>query len=304
MPDDEARKKRSAPIALIAALRPKQWTKNLLLFAGLLFTLDQSHLRTAIWYSCLGFLLFCALSGVAYLINDVIDVENDRLHPTKRSRPIAAGELSAGAAIIVAALLGVSSIVLSYSVLGFKFGIAASAYFLATICYSLFLKHMVILDLLVLAFCYVLRAVAGAWAIPVGISYWLVLCAFLLALFLGIEKRRGELIAVLNGRRGGRRILSEYSSELLAQMSTIVTSALLMSYALYTIQSDTGRKHHYLIVTIPFVMYGIFRYLYLIHRKSMGESPDEVLIKDKPLLINIFLWALATALIVTHPFWR
>ena len=297
------RKRRNTLSAVVAALRPKQWTKNGLLFTGLLFTLDQGNLRTAIWHACAGFLLFCALSSSAYLINDVVDVENDRQHPTKRHRPIAAGELSVGAAIALSAILGVAAIVISYTELDFRFGLAASAYFAATLCYSLFLKHMVILDLLVLAFCYVLRAVAGAWAIPVGISYWLVLCAFLLALFLGIEKRQGELIAVQAGRRGGRKILSEYSSEMLIQMSTIVTSSLLMSYALYTIQSEAARKHPYLMATIPFVLYGIFRYLYLIHRKSMGESPDEVLIKDKPLLINILLWALATGLIVTHPFW-
>lgn len=302
--DSGERKKRNAIAALVAALRPKQWTKNGLLFAGLLFTLDQSHVRVAIWHACAGFLLFCALSSSAYLLNDVIDVENDRQHPTKRHRPIAAGEISVGAAIALSAILGVAAIVISYTELDFRFGLAASAYFAATLCYSLFLKHMVILDLLVLAFCYVLRAVAGAWAIPVGISYWLVLCAFLLALFLGIEKRQGELIAVQAGRRGGRKILSEYSSEMLIQMSTIVTSSLLMSYALYTIQSEAARKHPYLMATIPFVLYGIFRYLYLIHRKSMGESPDEVLIKDKPLLINILLWALATGLIVTHPFWK
>lgn len=301
---DNERKRRSMPAAVLAALRPKQWTKNGLLFAGFLFTLDQGHLRTSIWHACAGFLLFSALSSSAYLINDVVDVENDRHHPSKRFRPIAAGELTIGVAIALSAVLGIAAIVLSYTTLGFRFGLAASAYFAATLSYSLFLKHVVILDLLVLAFCYVLRAVAGAWAIPVGISYWLVLCAFLLALFLGIEKRQGELIAVLAGRRGGRPILSEYSSEMLIQMSTIVTSSLLMSYALYTIQSEAARKHPYLMATIPFVLYGIFRYLYLIHRKSMGESPDEVLIKDKPLLVNIFLWALATALIVTQPFRR
>lgn len=300
--DENPRKRRAVPVAFLAALRPKQWTKNGLLFIGLLFTLDQHNVGQAIWHACLGFILFCALSSSAYLINDSVDVENDRHHPTKRFRPIAAGDLSVGFAIAAAAIMGVGAVVISYTALGFKFGLAASAYFAATLSYSLFLKHIVILDLLVLAFCYVLRAVAGAWAIPVGISYWLVLCAFLLALFLGIEKRQGELIAVLAGRRGGRPILSEYSQEMLIQMSTIVTSALLMSYFLYTIQSDAAHRHPYLILTIPFVLYGIFRYLYLIHRKSMGESPDEVLIKDKPLLINIFLWAVATAVIVTQPF--
>src|SRR5579884_2401235 len=209
---DTTPRRRHPLVALLVALRPKQWAKNALLFVPLLFTLDSQHRTDAIGRVVLGFVLFCLLSGTAYLINDAIDVENDRHHPIKRFRPIAAGDLTPTAAILIAAALGIGSVYCSYR-LGFRFGLAASVYFATTLAYSTLLKHVVILDLLVLAFCYVLRAVAGAWAIPVGISAWLVLCAFLLALFLGIAKRRGELIAVMNGRRGGRAILSEYSSE-------------------------------------------------------------------------------------------
>jgi 4-hydroxybenzoate polyprenyltransferase len=237
------------------------------------------------------------LSGATYIINDIVDVESDRLHPKKRNRPIASGALPVPTAIVMAVvIIGVAAT--AGMQLGIKFELTAALYCVLTLSYSLWLKHIVIIDLLILASGFVLRAIAGAWAIPVGISAWLVLCTMLLALFLGIEKRQGELTAVLNGRKGARQILSEYSSEMLAQMSTIVTSALLMSYALYTIQSDSAQKHHYLMATIPFVLYGIFRYLYLVHRRGLGESPDEVLIKDKPLLLNIFLWAAATGLIV------
>jgi 4-hydroxybenzoate polyprenyltransferase len=288
---------RSIPMALLVAMRPRQWTKNLLLFAGFLFTLDSKSVQHSLIRASLGFVIFSLLSGATYIINDVVDVESDRQHPKKQFRPIASGELPIKIAIVMAIFITVVALTAA-SILGFRFEAAATAYALLTVAYSLWLKHVVIIDLLILASGFVLRAIAGAWAIPVGISVWLVLCTLLLALFLGIEKRQSQLIAVQNGRRGGRQILHEYSVEMLDQMSTIVTSALLMSYALYTIQSESAARHHYLIATIPFVLYGIFRYLYLVHRHGLGESPDEALLKDKPMLLNIFLWAVATALVV------
>jgi 4-hydroxybenzoate polyprenyltransferase len=287
----------SIPAAIIVALRPRQWTKNLLLFAGLLFTLDKSHIIVNFERAMLGFAIFSLLSGATYIINDIADVESDRHHPTKKLRPIASGELPVPIAIVAAIIIVIVACSVS-SLLGLKFEVAAAAYFLLTLSYSFWLKHVVILDLFILASGFVLRAVAGAWAISVGISAWLVLCTMLLALFLGIEKRQSQLLAVQNGRQGGRKILNEYSTGMLDQMSTIVTSALLMSYALYTIQSESALKHHYLMATIPFVMYGIFRYLYVVHRRGLGESPDEALFKDKPILLNVFLWAVATGLIV------
>ena len=285
------------PAALLAAMRPKQWTKNLLLFAGFLFTLDGHHIAANLCRALLGFTVFSLLSGATYIVNDIVDVESDRLHPKKKFRPIASGELPPSIAAAASAIITIVAAAGAYQ-LGIRFELAAAAYCFLTLSYSFWLKHVVIIDVLILASGFVLRAVAGAWAVPVSISVWLILCTMLLALFLGIEKRQSQLIAVQNGRQGGRQILSEYSTDMLNQMSTIVTSSLLMSYALYTIQSDTARKHHYLMATIPFVLYGIFRYLYLVHRRGLGESPDEALIKDKPMLINIFLWALATGLIV------
>jgi 4-hydroxybenzoate polyprenyltransferase len=291
---------RRGPIrALIAGLRPKQWTKNLLLFAALLFTLDQKHSARDFVLTLEAFAIFCVLSGANYLVNDIQDVAADRHHPTKSHRPIAAGELKVGTAAIWATVLIAASLAAAFH-LGTGFGIAAAAYCALTLAYSFHIKHVVLLDLLFLASGFVLRAVAGAWVIHVRISPWLILCTMLLALFLGIAKRRGELIAVLGGRKVGRGVIGEYSAELLDQMSTIVTSALLMSYALYTIQSAAATKHHYLMATIPFVLYGIFRYLYLVHKKNQGESPDEVIYKDKPLLACLGLWGLATALIITH----
>ncbi len=296
----ELPRRRGPARALLVSLRPKQWVKNLLLFAGLLFTLDQNHTIRQFGEAALGFLLFSALSSVVYLVNDLADRESDRRHLKKRRRPIASGELSPALALSAAAVLGIAGLAGSFW-LGTRFGAIALLYFVLTIAYTFRFKHVVILDVLVLAAGFVFRAVAGAFVISVGISPWLVLCTLMLALFLGLSKRRAELISVqLSGTLGTRRILDEYSPALLDQMIVIVTSASLMSYSLYTITSPMAQTHHYLMLTIPFVIYGIFRYLYLMHRHSLGESPDAVLVEDKPMLLNILLWGLTTALIVTH----
>ena len=230
----------------------------------------------------LGFVLFSALSSVVYLINDLADRESDRRHPKKRRRPIASGELSPALALTAAAVLGVAGLSGAF-LLGVRFGAVALLYFVLTLGYTFRFKHVVILDVLVLAAGFVFRAVAGAFVISVGISPWLVLCTLMLALFLGLSKRRAELITVqLPECRGTRRILEEYSPELLDQMIVIVASMSLMSYSLYTVNSPMAQTHHYLMLTIPFVIYGIFRYLYLMHRHSLGESPDAVLIRRPP----------------------
>jgi 4-hydroxybenzoate polyprenyltransferase len=294
--------RRGPLMALLVALRPKQWTKNALLFAGLLFTLDQRHPAADFIRAVLGFGLFCALSSVVYLVNDLADRESDRRHPKKRLRPIAAGELSPQVALVAAVILGVGGIILSFA-LDFRFGLVGLTYLLLTFAYSFRLKHVVLLDVLVLAAGFVLRAVAGAVAIHVSISVWLILCTLMLALFLGLSKRRAELLATkVAGAVGTRRILEEYSAEMLDQMIVIVTSACLMSYALYAAASPAAGRHPYLMATIPFVIYGIFRYLYLMHRHALGESPDTVLLEDRPMLINVLLWGVTTALIVTHVF--
>ena len=293
-------RRRGPAQALLVAMRPKQWTKNLLLFAGLLFTLDARHSGEDFRRVFAGFFLFSLLSSVVYLLNDVVDRESDRRHPRKHRRPIAAGEISPAAAVGVAAALGVFSLTLSF-VLGTAFGVTTLTYFALTLLYSFHLKHVVLLDVLVLAAGFVLRAIAGAVLIHVSISPWLILCTLMLALFLGLSKRRAEILAVQQlGMVGTRRILEEYSAAMLDQMIVIVTSACLMSYALYTIDSPAASRHHYLMTTIPFVIYGIFRYLYLMHRHSLGESPDAVLLEDRPMLVNVLLWGLTTAIIVTH----
>ena len=293
-------RRRGPLLALLVSLRPKQWTKNLLLFAGLLFTLNLPHTAAQYRNAALGFLLFSLLSGVVYLVNDLADRESDRRHPRKRRRPIAAGELSVPLAVTAAVVIGCVSLAASFE-LSIRFGFIALLYLLLTFSYTFRFKHVVLLDVLLLAAGFVLRAIAGAVVIGVSISSWLILCTLMLALFLGLSKRRAELLSTQQaGTVGTRPILDEYSPAMLDQMIVIVTSACLMSYALYTVNSPAAHTHHYLMATIPFVIYGIFRYLYLMHRRSLGESPDSVLLEDRPMLINVLLWGLTTGLIVTH----
>ncbi|WP_301002430.1 decaprenyl-phosphate phosphoribosyltransferase [Capsulimonas corticalis] len=300
--EDRPHKRRPVPLALLVAMRPKQWTKNLLVLAGLLFTLDQHHPIGDFRLVGLGFLLFCLLSSVVYLINDLVDRESDRRHPRKRRRPIACGDLPPNIAVGAAIAFGLIGIVGSV-LLNPMFGAVAILYFLMTLGYSFYFKHIVIIDVLVLAAGFVLRAIAGVALIHAALSTWLILCTLMLALFLGLSKRRAELIAMeMSGTVGTRRILDEYTSGMLDQMIVIVTSTCLMSYSLYTVESQAATRHHYLMVTIPFVIYGIFRYLYLMHRHMLGESPDAIILEDRPTLINIALWGVTTALIVSHSF--
>jgi 4-hydroxybenzoate polyprenyltransferase len=285
-------------LKIIVAMRPHQWTKNLLVFAGLVFSrklLDvPSDLRVL-----LTFAIFCLLSGASYLVNDVIDVEEDRSHPIKRSRPIASGTLSptmALVAAVVAACIGLAGA----WVVGSELGVVATAYFILIIAYSLVLKSIVILDVLTIAVGFVLRAVAGAVAIEVEISSWLFLCTVLLALFLALSKRRHELVLLENGAVNHRQILREYSPHLLDQMVSVVTAATLVAYAFYTMSEETVEKFHtrYLGLTIPLVLYGIFRYLYLVHKREGGGSPSRALIGDRPLLIDVCLWIIAVVVIL------
>ncbi|WP_184192339.1 decaprenyl-phosphate phosphoribosyltransferase [Armatimonas rosea] len=292
--------------AWLEAMRPKQWVKNVLLFAGLLFTQDQQHAPLHWVKAIAAFFLFCFLSGLTYYVNDLLDVEADRQHPKKRFRPIASGRLPLGVARVMAGLgipaLLVAARLLEYDLSGWpawKFFTAASLYLVVTLCYSFVLKHLVIVDVLVLASLFVIRAVAGAFVINVPISEWLLLCTLLLALFLGLSKRRGELVA-LGSASPTRAILKEYSLPMLEQMITIVASACVMSYTLYTFfsKSQNGQSRPYLMATIPFVIYGLFRYLYLSHKKGMGEAPEATLVEDKALLVNILLWALVALIVL------
>ncbi len=280
-------------ISLLSLLRPKQWTKNGLVFAGYLFTVQDGHSTAQLLRVVVAFVIFCAVSGAQYAINDVADVERDRKHPRKCKRPIASGAVSVPTALVFAALLLAASFAEAFR-LGNEFGGLAVAYLVLMLAYSATLKHVVIVDLLVIAAGFVIRAVAGAVVIGVPISPWLLLCTTLLALFLGLAKRRSELLTLKDGL-GHRKTLGEYSAPMLDQMLSICASATLMSYCLYTfLPSPVSHKpHEAMMLTIPFVVYGLFRYLFLIQSKNAGGSPEVVLLQDKPILFNVVLYIVA-----------
>lgn len=291
------------PIAvnLFLSLRPAQWTKNLLVFAGLLFGRRLLDLR-AVGDALLAFVVFCALSGVVYVMNDIVDRDSDRSHPLKARRPIASGALPAGIAAAGAGIIGAGAFALA-TVLGWRFALVAVGYVALQALYSGPLKHIVIIDVLTLAIGFVLRAVAGAVAVDVEISHWLLVCTVLLALFVALAKRRHEIVLLADDAAAHRPILGEYSPYLLDQMIAVVTASTLIAYIFYTVSPETQEKFGtpWLGLTIPFPLYGIFRYLYLVHRREGGGSPADLLLTDRPLLMCVALWALAVAAIIYRP---
>jgi 4-hydroxybenzoate polyprenyltransferase len=281
-------------------MRPEQWTKNLIVFAALVFG-RQLFDPAAVGRSLAAFFIFCAISGVVYVMNDVIDREADRLHPLKRSRPIAAGELSLPAALSSAGVVAGAALAAAFW-LQPLLGWIGTAYLALFAGYSRVLKHVVILDVLTIAIGFVLRAAAGAAAIAVPMSQWLLVCTILLALFLGLSKRRHELTLLAGAAPGHRRILEEYNPYLLDQMIGVVTASTLMAYIIYCTSPETTGKFgtSQLVLTTPFPIYGIFRYLYLVHQRGSG-SPSEVLLTDRPLVACIALWGLAVVAIIYRP---
>jgi 4-hydroxybenzoate polyprenyltransferase len=293
---------RSTAASLFVSLRPDQWTKNLIVFAALIFAVKLLD-PAALAYASAAFLIFCALSGAVYLINDVSDREQDRLHPLKRMRPIAAGDLSPGAALVFAAVLSVIALAASF-VLRPAFAAAAAAYLALFVVYTRSLKHIVILDVMAIAIGFVLRAVAGGLVIHVHVSNWLLVCTMLGALFLGLAKRRHEMTLLAEGAKGHRRILEEYDPYLLDQMIGVVAASTMVAYIIYCASPETHASFgtEWMVLTTPFPIYGLFRYLYLVHRKSGGGSPSDMLLTDRPLLACVALWGVAVVLIVYRPF--
>jgi len=284
--------------ALIRAMRPRQWIKNSVIFAAVVFSQslgDPVHR----WRSLAAFALFCMVSSAVYLLNDILDLENDRVHPTKSMRPIAAGEISIPLAGIAGAAMVATALALSY-LLSPPFAALALLYLVVNLLYSAWLKNVVIVDVMIISSGFVIRAVSGAMVIGVEISPWLILCTILLSLFLGFTKRRQELAQLLSQAASHRATLKEYSVAFLDQMISIVTAATVVAYFLYTLAPETRAKlgTPYLPLTIPFVLYGIFRYLYLVHQKNMGESPTGALYADRPLLVNVILWAVSAVIIL------
>ena len=283
---------------IFASVRLQQWIKNLFLFAALVFS---GHLisRDDVLLTVIAFFFFSFVTSSVYILNDITDVEGDKLHPVKSHRPLPSGKLSMTAAYagsIIFALIGISGSFL----LRFEFGVVVAIYFIINVFYSLKLKQIVIVDVMTIAAGFVLRVVAGAVLIQVPTSEWLIICTVLLSLFLGFSKRRHELTYLETGADVHRSVLRYYSPYFLDQMIGIVTASTVMSYALYTISEETVRKFgtNHLIYTVPFVLYGIFRYLYLVHKKEEGGNPARLALADMPLMINIVLWILTASVII------
>jgi len=286
-------RRRSRSRAVLVSLRPRQWTKNLLLFAGIIFAAKLGDLTR--WGEALtAFAAYCAASSASYLVNDVRDAPHDRVHPIKRTRPIARGELSPRLAEAIAALLLFSAVLL-VAPLGLASILFLCTFFSLQAGYTLALKHVVLLDVMTIGGLFVVRAAAGASAVEVRISPWLLLCTALLALFLALAKRRGELVLVGAEATPSRPVLEGYSLALVDQLVTIVAASTVISYCLYTF---TARGSKAMMVTIPFVLFGVFRYLLLMHRRDLVEEPEEILLRDLPILVCIVGWAACAAVIL------
>lgn len=296
-----SRPRHSPARALWQALRPRQWVKNLFVVAPVLFSrnlFDADAVRRAAF----AFALFCLVSSASYLVNDIRDLESDRRHPLKRARPLASATLGVSTALVAALLLMLAGLG-GASLLGGAFASALAAYVAVSLAYTFALKNLVILDVFAIAAGFVLRAVAGALAIRVEMSSWLLVCTTLLALFLGFGKRRYELLLLKEDAGHHRQVLDEYNPHFLDMMIGIVTAATVTSYTLYTISEETSQRFRtrWLLLTLPFVLYGIFRYLYLIYHKQRGGDPTETALTDGATIVNLLLW---TASVVAILYWR
>ncbi len=291
-------------LAVLRAVRPRQWPKNLIVFMAFVFSIDDNWQLSdpSSWLDLLGwtvltFALFCLVSSADYLVNDIVDRENDRQHPRKRKRPIAAGQLSVRAAMIWAVALAAVAIGGAFAIT-WPVGVVISGYLALMIAYTFWLKHIVLVDMMVIGAGFVLRAMAGGLAIDVPISPWLYVVTALGALFLVINKRRAEITLLKEDSAHHRPILEEYSPELLGQIGALVTASTLIAYGLYTFTADNLPGNNSMMLTIPFVLYGLLRYLYLVDKHDEGGSPEEVLLRDRPLQADILLWVATAATVL------
>lgn len=283
---------------IVQSMRLHQWIKNFFIFAALIFSGHLLVIKDLV-YTIYGFFIFSLVTSAVYIFNDLIDVEKDKLHPEKSQRPLPSGKLSRQYAIYSSLFLALLSLVLS-SVLQPSFTFFLFAYIVLNVLYTIYLKNVVVLDIMAIALGFVLRIYAGAVLINVPVSEWLILCTILIALFLGFSKRRAELITLELNANIHRSVLSHYNPQFLDQMISIVTASTVMSYALYTISDETVAKFgtRNLMYTIPYVLYGIFRYLYLVHKLEKGGNPTLTLIKDIPMIINLILWIITVSVII------
>jgi len=291
------------PKALLKTMRPKQWVKNVFIFAALVFDVKLFKLAPLL-NTVLAVIAFCLISSAVYLVNDLVDIEKDRQHPTKRNRPLPSGQLSPKVALVAAIVIPVVVIPLSF-VLSAPLGLIVGGYFALMMFYSFYLKHIVIIDVMTIAAGFVLRVAAGVVVIDVArFSPWLYVCMTLLAIFMGVGKRRHELFTLGENANSHRAILEQYSIELIDQMSVVVTSAVIVAYSLYTFSAENLPRMNgqsLMMLTIPFVLYGLFRYQYLIHVKKEGGTPEEIVLKDIPLIADLALYGI-TVLVLMYAF--
>ncbi|NHN31941.1 decaprenyl-phosphate phosphoribosyltransferase [Paenibacillus agricola] len=280
---------------IFVLMRPKQWTKNLLVFAALTFSVRTAHVYM-LGQAIIGFILFCLVSSCVYILNDYVDREGDRAHPEKRHRPLASGTMNPQVALAFGVVMLSACLFIAFR-FHLSFGLVLLLYFILNVLYSLRLKHVVIIDVLIVASGFVLRAVGGGLVIGVPLTPWFLICTLLLALFLAISKRRHELFLLKTAKGEHRQVLEHYSMDLLNQMNAIVTTATIMSYALFTFTS--GHTIH-LMWTLILVLYGIFRYLYLIHVEDQGGKPDRILLEDKHILLTVVLYACSVVFILIY----
>jgi 4-hydroxybenzoate polyprenyltransferase len=281
---------------LIKTMRPRQWMKNGVLFAALVFD-KKLFFPVELGRTVLGFIIFCLLSGVIYIINDLADIEADRQHPQKRNRPLASGALSESFARMAAFGLLIVLAPISY-LLSLEFFLVALAYVVLNLAYSRWIKHIPLLDVFSIAAGFVLRVAAGVVLVGVErFSPWLYIVMTLGALYIGFGKRRAELAALAENAGSTRRVLDGYTISILDQFITIVSATTIISYSLYTFSAPNLPANHMMMLTIPFVLYGVFRYLYLIQLSDQTGAPEDVLLGDRPLQITILLWGLAVVLI-------
>ncbi len=284
-------------MALIRTMRPRQWFKNVFIFAPLVFDQKLFH-PTYFARTAAGFALLCLVSGTVYIINDLADIDKDRNHPRKRFRPLAAGALGVRTATIAAVLIPLIALPLAF-LLELMVGVILMGYLVLQLAYSLWLKDVVIVDVLVVASGFLLRVAAGVPLVEAErFSPWLYVCMTLLALLIGFGKRRHELVLLRENASGHRQSLEEYNLALLDHVISIVTASTLLAYALYTFSAPNLPANQTMMLTIPFVLYGIFRYLYLIHVRGMGGAPEEIVLSDRPLQATIALWGLAVTLVM------
>lgn len=287
----------SWPWYILKSMRPRQWPKNIFFFAALVFDRQFFH-SEALWRTIAGFLLLCLASGMVYLINDIADREQDRLHPSKSRRPIASGALPVGVAVVTAVLFAPAAVFLGY-LLTPSFSLLLAGYLVLNIWYSFSLKHFPIIDALVIAAGFVLRVGGGVLVISVErFSPWMYVCMVLLALYISFGKRRSEIVLLAGQASNHRRVLSGYTIPLLDSYIQIVSAATIVAYSLYTFSAPNLPANHAMMLTIPFVLYGIFRYLYLVQVGNYGGAPEEIVLTDHPLQATILLWGLSSMAIL------